>query len=332
MKKLLAGVLACSLTGIFGIAAKDAVAAGADKFPEKSVEFVVQWSAGGGYDVLIRAIAAQFPKYANGQQLIIKNVPGGGSAIGTLEVLRAKPDGYTLGAHSTPIVTKMHWDKVAYDVDSFEPVMMFADIPCYFMVHKNSPYKDLNDLLTAAKASPGTITLGNAGSGGGTHLVGMAFQGQTGASFKNVPFEGGGPAITALLGEHVDVFVGSSPEGVTNAKAGDLRVLGIFADQRMAQFLDVLTAEEQGIKFYGTMWRGIMAPKGTPREIVDRLDEIFKKCADDPEFVKIATEMGWPRKYLASADFKAFVEKEDVRWKELMIKFQLGNRYKSQFK
>ena len=330
MKKTLTSTLAVFATCILGSGTGQA--ATADKFPEKSVEFIVQWSAGGGFDVLIRALATQFPKYANGQQLIIKNVPGGGSAIGTIELTRAKPDGYTLAAHSTPIITKMHWDKVAYDLNSFEPVMMFADIPCYFLVPNDSPFKNLTDLVTAAKAAPGTISLGNAGSGGGTHLVGMAFQSEANVSFKNVPFEGGGPAVTAVLGKHIDLFVGSSPEGITNVKAGDLRMLGVFADKRMEQLPDVQTAAEQGIDFHGTMWRGIMAPKGTPKEIVERLDQIFKLCMDDPAFVKTAQEMGWPRKYLNSAEFKAFVEKEDVRWKELIIKFQLGNRYKSQYK
>jgi tripartite-type tricarboxylate transporter receptor subunit TctC len=303
-----------------------------EKFPEKAVEFIVPWSAGGGYDVLIRALGAVFPKYANGQQLVIRNVPGGGAAIGTTEVMKAKPDGYTLGAHSTPIVTKIHWSNVPFDINSFEPVMMFADIPCYFLVPKDSPYKNLNDLMAAAKAAPGTVTMGNAGSGGGTHLVAMAFQKQTGVSFKNVPFEGGGPAVTALLGKHVDSAVGSSPEGIPNAQAGELRLLGVFADQRMAQFPDVPTAAEQGIPFYGTMWRGILAPKGTPREIVNRLDQIFKRSADDPEFVKLASEMGWPRKYMGPDVFKAFVESEDARWKDLIIGFKLGDRYKSQYK
>ena len=330
MKKLLTFTLAIFAACILGSGTGQA--ASADKFPEKSIEFIVQWSAGGGYDVLIRALAAQFPKYANGQQLIIKNVPGGGSAIGTLELMRNKPDGYTLAAHSTPIITKMHWDNVAYDVNSFEPVMLFADIPCYFLVPADSPYKNLTDLVAAAKASPGTITLGNAGSGGGTHLVGMAFQSETSTSFKNVPFEGGGPAVTALLGKHIDAFVGVSAEGLPNVKAGDLRMLGVFADKRMEQVPDAQTAAEQGIEFYGTMWRGIMAPKGTPKEIIDRLDQIFKLCMEDPAFVKTAQEMAWPRKYLSPAEFKTFVEKEDERWKDLIIKAQLGNRYKSQFK
>ena len=328
MKKLSAVLLSLALS----VGAAHAADPAASKFPEKSVEFIVPWSAGGGYGLLIRAIGNVFPKYANGQQLVVKNVPGGGAAIGITEAMRAKPDGYTLTAQSTPIITKMHWSNVPFSIDSFEPVMMFADIPSYFIVEKDSPYKNLNDVVAAAKSKPGTITLGNGGSGGGNHLVGLSFQKTTDAKFKDVPFEGGNPALTALMGKHIDVVVASSPEGIPQALAGDLRILGVFSDQRMAQFPDVKTANEQGIKFYGTMWRGIMAPKGTPEAIVSKLDQIFKQCMDDPAFVKMASEMGWPRKYFGPAEFKKFIASEDSRWKEMIISLKLGDRYKSQYK
>ncbi|HYH04627.1 MAG TPA: tripartite tricarboxylate transporter substrate binding protein, partial [Bacillota bacterium] len=250
----------------------------AEPFPNKPVEFIVPWSAGGGVDVLMRAIGSVFPKYANGQQLIIKNVPGGGAVMGFNEAMNAKPDGYTLTSGTTPMITKIHMTKVAFSVDSFKPVMMFADIPCYIMVPVDSPFKDLKDYIAYAKKNPGKITLGNGGAGGGTHLVGLAFQKFAKITLNNIPFEGGGPAFTALMGKHIDSAIGSSPEGIAQASGGQLRILGVFADQRLAKFPNVPTAAEQGVKFYGTMWRGIIAPKGTPDAIIQKYDAIFKQC------------------------------------------------------
>ncbi len=303
-----------------------------DNYPSRPVEFICSWSAGGGVDVLMRAIATVFPKYANNQQLIIKNVPGGGSAMGFIEASQAKPDGYSLSSGTTPFITKIHMSSVPYSLDNFEPVMMFADIPCYIMVPVDSPYKDLRDYVAAAKKRPGQITLGNAGSGGGTHLVGLAFQKFAKIQLNNIPHEGGGPAFTNLMGKHIDSAIGSSPEGMPQALAGQLRILGIFADQRLAKFPDVKTAKEQGLKFDGTMWRGIMVPKGTSKEIINKLDNIFKQCMNDQDFIKKADEMMWPLKYMGPKDFAKFMREEDKRYKELIIENKLGDRYKSQYK
>jgi tripartite-type tricarboxylate transporter receptor subunit TctC len=329
MKKTLRLLMVMLLAAVIAI---PGLTSAAEPFPNKAVEFICPWSAGGGVDLLMRALGSVFPKYANNQQLIVKNVPGGGAAIGATEAMKAKPDGYTLTSATTPIITKIHWSVVPFSVDSFEPIMMFADIPCYIMVPLDSPYQDLRDLVADAKKRPGKITMGNAGSGGGTHLVGLAFQKFAKIQLKDIPFEGGGPAFTALLGKHVDCAIGSSPEGIPQAAAGQLRILGVFADQRMANFPEVKTAAEQGMKFYGTMWRGIMAPKGTPKEIISKYDQIFKNCMNDPEFKKKADEMGWPLKYLGPKELRKFMKAEDKRWKDVIIEFKLGDRYKDQYK
>ncbi len=300
-----------------------------DAFPRKTVEFVVPWAAGGGVDTLMRAIAAVFPKYANNEQMIIKNVPGGGGAIGFNEAAKARPDGYTLTSGTTPLITKIHMTPVPFGLESFEPVMLFADIPCYIMVPTDSPYQNLQDYVADAKKRPGKITLGNSGAGGGNHLVALAFEQYAGIKLNHIPFEGGGKSFTALMGKHVDSVIGSSPEGIPQALAGELRILGIFGDQQLAQFPQVLTAAQQGFDFTGTMWRGIVAPKGTPKAIIDRLDQIFKNCMNDPEFMKRAEEMTAPLKYMGPAEFGEFMKTEDVRWKELIINSKLGDRYKN---
>ena len=300
----------------------------APKYPTKSVEIIVPWAAGGATDVLFRAIGAVYPKYANNQQLVVKNVPGGGAAIGYTEATKAKCDGYTVIATATPMITKIHMDNVKFATDSFAPVLLVADNACMIMVPAASPYKNLKDFVADAKKRPNEITVGNGGSGGGTHLAALAFQNFAGIKLKHVPFEGGGPSITAALGSHVDAIMVSAPEGVPQAQAGQLRVLGIMGDNRLPKFPDVQTAKEQGLDFKVTMWRGILAPKDTPPALIAQIHDIFKKCMDDPDFKKKAAELSVELKYMNQADFGKFLQSEDERYKNLMIKEKFGNRYK----
>ncbi len=306
----------------------EAPKAEAPKYPTKSVEIIVPWAAGGATDVLFRAIGSVYPKYANNQQLVVKNVPGGGAAIGYTEATKAKGDGYTLVATATPMITKIHMDNVQFATNSFLPVLLVADNACMIMVPADSPYKNLKDMLEDAKKRPGEITVGNGGSGGGTHLAALAFQNSAGIKLKHVPFEGGGPSITAALGKHINAIMVSAPEGITQAQAGQLRILGIFGDSRLPKFPNVLTAKEQGLDFKVTMWRGILAPKDTPPALVAQIHDIFKKCMEDPDFKKKAADLSVELKYLNQADLGKFLTSEDDRYKNLMIKEKFGNRYK----
>jgi tripartite-type tricarboxylate transporter receptor subunit TctC len=299
-----------------------------EKYPTKPVEIIVAWAAGGATDVLFRAIGAVFPKHANGQQLIVKNIPGGGAAIGYSEAMKAKGDGYTIVASATPMITKIHMSKVPFTATTFAPVLMLADNSCMLMVPADSPYKDLKEFVEAAKKRPGEITIGNAGSGGGYHMVALAFQNFTKAKFNHIPFEGGGPSITAALGKHVDSIIVSAPEGVPQALAGQLRVLGVFGPARLDKFPKVPTGKEQGLDFAMTMWRGVIAPKDTPAPILKQLHDILKKCMDDPEFKKKAEELSVELRYMNSEEFGKFTIAEDARYKELIIAEKMGDRYK----
>ncbi len=299
-----------------------------DKYPSKPVEIIVSWAAGGATDVLFRAVGAFFPRYANNQPLIVKNVPGGGAAIGYTEAMKSKPDGYGIVATATPMITKIHMSKVKFSATTFAPVIMVADNPCFLLVHKDSPYKDVRDYIADAKKRPGQINMGNAGAGGGYHLASLAFQNFAGVKLNHIPFEGGGPSITALMGKHVDSIIVSAPEGVPQALAGDLRLLGIFGDERLAKFPNVPTAKELGLNFNISMWRGIHAPKDTPPAIINQLHDIVKKCIGDADFKKKCDELGVQIRYLNAVDYGKFMLSEDARYKELVMKEKLGERYK----
>ena len=206
--------------------------------------------------------------------------------------------------------------------------IMIADNSCFLLVHGESPYKDLKDYLADAKKRPGEINMGNAGAGGGYHLASLAFQSFAGIKLNHIPFEGGGPAVTALMGKHVDSIIVSAPEGVPQALAGKLKLLGIFGDERLDRFPKVATAKELGLKFDISMWRGVAAPKDTPQPIINQLHDLIRKCMDDRDFKKKCDELGVQLKYKGPKDYEKFVLSEDARYKELIMKEKLGDRYK----
>lgn len=317
-------VLALALAGCGGPAQK----AEAPKYPTKSVEIIIPWDAGGATDVLFRALGNAFPKYGANQQLVVKNIPGGGAAIGYTEAMKAKDDGYTVVAAATPMIAKIHMSEVKFDAKTFTPVMLIADNPCYVLVPADSPYKTLKDLIEDAKKRPGQVTMGNGGSGGGTHLAALAFENHVGVKFKHVPFQGGGPSITSIMGKHIETVMASAPEGIPQAEAKQLRILGILGEKRLPKFADVSTAKEQGIDFTLTMWRGLLAPKDTPPELVKQIHDIFKKSMEDAEFKAKAAQLSVELRYMGTEDFAKFMASEDTRYMNLIKANKLGDRYK----
>jgi tripartite-type tricarboxylate transporter receptor subunit TctC len=297
-------------------------------YPRRAVEIIIPWSAGGATDLLFRTISTVFPKYSGGQPLIIRNIPGGGAVPGTMEFLRARPDGYTLFSIASPIIIKVHMSVVQFNADSFEPVIMLVNDPCYILVKADSPWKNLNDYIEYAKRNPEKVSIGNGGMGGGTHLAALAFEDFAKIKLLHVPFEGGGPAITALVGGHIDSYMGAAPEGLANVESGQLRILGVFGKNRLYKFKDIPTAKEQGINFLFGMWRGVAVPKGTPKEIVNRLHSIFYKAMNDPEFIQKARDLSLTLEYKGPYSFYQFIKDQDKFYENLIKSKKLGDRYK----
>ncbi|MGB9829284.1 MAG: tripartite tricarboxylate transporter substrate binding protein [Thermotoga caldifontis] len=296
-------------------------------FPTRPVTIIVPWSAGGATDLLFRAIASVFPKYANGQPLVVNNIPGAGAVTGTMEFLKAPADGYTLLSLATPIITKIHWSEVKFTVDDFVPVINIVNDPSYILVNANSPYKTLEDLLNAARKNPETVTMGNGGAGGGNHLVALAFEDFVGVRFIHVPYNGGAPAIADLVAGHIDAVMAAAPEGVPQVQAGQLRCLAVLGTQRLSVFPDVPTARELGYDFTLGMWRGVAVQRGTPPEIVRALHDIFYKCMNDPEFIARAKEMGNVLHYMDTVTFTRFVREQNAFWENLMKIKKVGEKY-----
>lgn len=274
----------------------------AAEFPTKEVQIIIPWAAGGATDLIFRALAATTGKYL-GKAVVVVNRPGGAGAVGYTEAMKAPPDGYTLVSAITPLTILPHQVRTAFTYKNFEPVINVVKDPGMFLVRSDAPWKGLSDFLDYAKKNPGMITVGNSGAGGGVHLIALAFEKAAAVKFNHIPFSGGGPSVTAILGGHVNAVSVSPPEGIEHVKAGKLKIIALFAEKRFELFPEVPTVKEQGIDFVMGQWRGLAAPKGTPADVVKKLHEAFKKGMEDPVFLKNAKDMGVNLHYLGPEDF-----------------------------
>ncbi len=274
----------------------------AAEFPTREVQIIIPYAAGGATDLIFRALAVTAQKYL-GKPIIVVNRPGGGGTVGVTEASQAKPDGYTLLSAITPLTILPHQVKTTFTYKSFEPIINVVKDPGMFLVRSDSPWKTLHEFLDYAKKNPEMITVGNSGAGGGVHLIALAFEKTVGVKFNHIPFAGGGPSVTALLGGHINAVSVSPPEGIEHVKAGKLRIIALFAEKRFDIFPDVPTVKEQGIDFTMGQWRGLVAPKGTPPDVIKKLHDAFKKGMEDPVFIKSAKDMVVNLSYLGPEDF-----------------------------
>jgi len=286
-------------------------------FPTKEVQIIVPWAAGGATDLIFRALAAPTEKYL-GKAVIVVNRPGGGGAVGYTEAAQAAPDGHTIVSAITPLTILPHQVKTAFTYKSFDPIINVSTDPSMFLARPDAPWKDLKEFVNYAKQNPNMVTVGNSGAGGGVHLVALAFEKAAGVKFNHIPFSGGGPSVTALLGGHINVVSVSPPEGISQVQAGKLKILALFADKRLAMFPDVPTVKEQGINFAMGMWRGLAAPKGTPPDALKKLHDAFKKGMEDPAFKKSAADMAVSIHYLGPEDFGKLMASEDKVYADLV--------------
>ncbi len=274
----------------------------AAEFPTKEVQIIIPWAAGGATDLIFRALAATTGKHL-GKAVVVINRPGGAGAVGFTEAMQAKPDGYTLVSAVTPLTILPHQASTAFTYRSFDPVINVVDDPSMFLVRSDAPWKSLREFLDYAKKNPNMITVGNSGAGGGVHLVALAFEKAAGVKFNHIPFSGGGPSVTAILGGHVNAVSVSPPEGISQVQAGKLKIIALFAEKRFEMFPDVPTVKEQGINFAMGMWRGLAAPKGTPADVIKKLHDAFKQGMEDPVLKKSAKDMAVNLSYLGPEAF-----------------------------
>ena len=293
----------------------------AQQFPAKEVSIIVPYAPGGATDLVFRALAASTQKHL-GKAVVVVNKPGGGGTVGVVEAQRAKPDGYTLLTAITPLTILPHQVKTTFTYRDFEPVINVVQDPVMFQVRGDAPWRTLGEFLDYAKKNPGFITVGNSGAGGGVHLIALAFEKAAGVQFNHIPFAGGGPSVTALLGGHINAVSVSPPEGIAQVKAGKLRIIALFSERRMSDFPDVPTVREQGVDFALGQWRGLAAPKGTSPEAIRILHDAFRKGMEDPAFVKNAADMSVTLAYFGPADFGGLMAADHERFGKLVAEIR----------
>ena len=266
----------------------------AQAFPAKPVNLIVPFPAGGTTDVLARAVGVELGK-ALGQPVIVENKAGAGATLGADYVAKAKPDGHTLlmGAVHHTIATSVY-KKLGYDFQkSFAPVTTVALVPNVLVVNPGLPAKSVKELLALAKATPGQYTYGSNGNGTGQHLIGAQFEGMGAVQLLHVPYKGSGPLTTDLLGGQINMSFDTITPVLSHIKAGKLRALAVTTHKRSVALPDVPTLDEAGLKGFnmGT-WFGVLAPTGTPPEVVTRLNTEIVKVINSADFRKKMDEIG----------------------------------------
>jgi len=313
---LLAAALGCA--GAFS-------AQGADAFPTQPVRLIVGYSAGGTADVVARVLAQEMGK-SLGQPVVVENKAGANALIATNEILRAKPDGYTLLMASLSHVVNpiLSPDRADYDpVADFSPISRAGVLPLVLTTSHGSRFASVADLVQEARAHPGTVSYGSAGVGGSGHLAGAMLEQETGTTMLHAPFKGNAPALLEVIAGRISFMFYPTIGIAQQIDEKRIRVLGVASQQRLAQFPDVPTLEEAGFPgFENTaIWLGILAPKATPGPVVDRLAQAVSKALSDPALKARIHDMGLqPIDNDTPQAFAKFLHEDHDRWSRVIQK------------
>ncbi|SIR23548.1 Tripartite-type tricarboxylate transporter, receptor component TctC [Sphaerotilus natans] len=312
--------LAASLLLAIGTSGALAQAPAAD-YPNKPVKIVVPFSPGGPNDVMARVLAARLS--ANlGQQFIVENKAGAGGTIGTDAVAKAPADGYTLLFPSAPFVTApaLYGKKLGYDtLQDLTGITKVAESPMVLMVAASSPYRTLKELLAAASTQPGKLLFASGGVASTPHLATSLLESITQTDMLHIPYKGGGPAMMALIGGEVTLFLDSIISGGQHLQAGKVRALAVTGAQRLPRLPQVPTFAEAGLPGYQmTHWVGLAAPAKTPQAILDKLNrEAVKALAADDVKARLA-ELGVTPVGSTREAFNQFIAQEVPRWTDVV--------------
>jgi tripartite-type tricarboxylate transporter receptor subunit TctC len=259
----------------------------AQGFPSRTITLVVPFAAGGPTDVVARTLGVSMTK-ALGQTVVIENKLGAGGTIAANYVAKATPDGYTIFIHHNGMATATGlYRKLPFNpLTDFEYIGQVADVPMTLLARRDFPANNLGEFIAYVRANKDKINLANAGLGAVSHLCGMLLQQAIDVELTTVPFQGTAPALTALLGGQVDVLCDQTTQTLPHIKAGKVKFYGVTTLQRIAALPDAPTLDEQGLKnFEVVVWHGVYAPKGTPREALDKINAALRAALRDPEVV-----------------------------------------------
>ncbi|MFL9670424.1 Bug family tripartite tricarboxylate transporter substrate binding protein [Variovorax sp. AB1(2024)] len=283
-------------------------------WPDKPIRMVVPYAAGGGADNTARIVAQQISA-ALGQQIVIDNRPGAGGVIGEDNVAKAAGDGYTVLYDASAFSVNPALRKLPFDAaKDFIPVSLVATAPQILVVPENAPYRTVAEFLDFARKNPGKLSFASAGGGTGSHLAGEALNEQAKVNLMHVPYKGGAPALTDLMGGQVSAYFGNVASTLGYVKSGKLRALAVSSTRRVPALPDTPTLGESGLPGYNVVeWNGVFLPKGTPPDIVQKLGKAVQAAVNDPTVRQKLLQLGLEPAGTAPEAFARFVQDETGR-------------------
>jgi len=297
-------------------------AAQAQTWPNRTVRLVVPFAAGGSTDIIGRTVGQKLNELW-GQPVVVDNRPGGSTVIGTDIVAKAVPDGHTLLITPAPFtIVPSLIAKLPYDpARDFEPVTLINTTPLVVVVHPGVPAKSVKELIALAKRRPGALNYGSSGSGGSNHLAGELFNAMAGVKMVHIPYKGNAPALTDLVGGHVDVVFNGLTSAMPLIRSGKLRSLAVTSLARAGSLPDMPTLDELGLKgFQAVAWNGLTAPARTPKDLIGRINADVLKVIRSPELVERLKAEGSDPVGNSPAEYGAFLRDEIAKWAKV-IKF-----------
>jgi tripartite-type tricarboxylate transporter receptor subunit TctC len=309
---------------LFALALGSAPAWG-QTWPAKPVRFIVPFPPGGSTDVAARTVAEKLSR-ALGQQVVVDNRGGGGGAIGTVEAARAAADGYTLLFVADPVIT-LHLvvKNVQFDMQrDFAAITQVTTQPIAVAVHSSVPVKSVQELVAYAKANPGKLSFAHSGTGSGQHMSGELFKKMTGIDIVHVPYKGGGPAVQDLVAGQVPMGVLGSTPLIPHHKSGRIRIIAFTSKDRFPPMPEIPTLHESGLAgFDTTQWLGILAPKGTPAEIISRVHLETAKALALPDVKERLAQAALQAVGSTPKEFEALIRADLERWTAIAKELKL---------
>jgi len=300
-------------SALLALAAMPALAQSAP-WPSKPIRYIVPFAPGGTTDILARVVGEKLAT-ALGQQILVDNRAGQGGSLGSAELARAAPDGYTIGGGtiSSHAINATLYDKLSYDpVTSFAPITLYATQPNVLLVHPSLPAKSVKELIELLKANPEKYSFGSAGTGTSQHISGEMFKTMAGVKMQHIPYRGSGQMLPELLGGTLPIAFDNIATALPHIKAGKLRALAVTTAKRSAVAPDVPTMAESGLAGYEiSSWQAVFAPAGTPKPIIDRLYSEISKILQLPDVQKRLSDMGLDLSGMPPQELAALV-KADV--------------------
>ena len=309
-----------AIIGALAVLGALAAPATAQSWPEKQVNFIVPFSAGGTTDLFGRLLANHMQQKF-GKPFIVENRAGAGGNLGAAAVAKAAPDGYTflVGTVSTHAINPFLYSKLPYDtVKDFQPVSLIARLPNILVVHPSLPANNVAELIAHLKANPDKLSYGSSGAGTSVHLVAELFKIKTGTTMTHVPFRSSGDIMNNLTGGHINLAFDNITLAWPQVKAGRLRALAVSSTARSEIAPEVPTVAETIPGFDATSWHGVFAPAGTPKAIVDAMAAEMKRILELPDVKEKLSEIGAVASPMTPEEFVKFIDGERTKWAEVV--------------